>query len=88
MHVWLDFVIKLQKYISLAYSSWTSGSAKTWDAAVPDQLLAASANVIAYQMEEYENSDLVVILLSLNSFQHKNYMAFSLLYVLLKENQA
>ena len=88
MHAWLDFVIKLQKYTSLAYSSWTSGNAKTWDAVVPDQLLAANANVIAYQMEEYKNSDFVVILLCFNSFQHKNYMAFSLLYVLLRENQA
>ena len=53
---------------------------------MPDQLLAAKANVTDYQMEEYENSDLVVILLCLNSFQHKNYMAFSLLYALLREN--
>ena len=53
---------------------------------MPDQLLAANANIIAYQMEEYKNSNLVVILLCLNSFQHKNYMSFSLLYVLLREN--
>ena len=47
---------------------------------MPDQLLAAKANTIAYQMEEYKNSGLVVILHCLNSFQHKNYI------VLLREN--
>ena len=40
----------------------------------------------ADQMEEHKDSGLVVILHCLNSFQHKNYVAFSLLYVLLREN--
>ena len=37
------------------------------------------------QLWEYKNSGLVVILHCLNSFQH-NYVAFSLLYVQLREN--
>ena len=53
---------------------------------MPEQLLAANADAIVYQMKEYKNSGLVVILHCLNSFQHKNYVAFSLLYVLLREN--
>ena len=52
---------------------------------MPDQWLAANAKAIVYQMEEYENLDLIVILRYLNSFQHKNYVAFSLLYAQLKE---
>ena len=63
---WLDFVTKLQKCTSFAYS-WTTRSANTQDTVVPDQLLAANANDIACQMEEYEISDLVVILHCLNS---------------------
>ena len=50
-------------------------------------MLAANAEAVGYQMEEYKNSGLVVILLCLNSFQHRNYVAFSLLYVLLRENR-
>ena len=53
---------------------------------MPDQLIAANADLIAYQMEEYKNSDLVVILHCLNSLQNKNYVTFLLLYVLLREN--
>ena len=41
---------------------------------------------VGYQVDEYKNSGLVVILHCLNSFQHNNYVAFSLLYVLLREN--
>ena len=54
---------------------------------MPDQLLSANADAIAYQMEEHKDSGLVLILHCLNSFQHKNYVAFSLLYVLLRENR-
>ena len=36
-------------------------------------------------MEEYKNSGLVLILHCLYSFQHNNYVAFLLLYVLLRE---
>ena len=86
MHVWLDFVTKLKKYISFAYSLSTSRGCKKLDAVAPDQSLAANAEAVGYQMEEYKNSSLVVILLCLNSFQHSNYMAFWLLYVLLREN--
>ena len=44
------------------------------------QLLAANTDAAAYQMKEYKNSDLVVILHYFNSFQHNNYVAFWLLY--------
>ena len=53
---------------------------------MPDQLFAANADAIAYQMEEHKTSGLVVILHNLNSFQQKNYVVFSLFYVSLKEN--
>ena len=43
-----------------------------------DQLLAANAVAGSYQMEEYKNSGLAVILHCLNNFQHDNYVAFSL----------
>ena len=49
-------------------------------------LACSQSNAIAYQMEKYKNSGLVVILHCLNSFQHKNYVAFSLLHVLLRDN--
>ena len=61
-------------------------SAKSLEAVVPNQLLAANADAVAYQMEEYKNSGLVVILHCLNSFQYNNYVKWSLLYVLLREN--
>ena len=50
-----------------------------------DLLLAAHTETVAYQIGEYKNSGLVVILHCLNGFQH-NYVAFSLLYVQLREN--
>ena len=53
---------------------------------MPDQLLVANVDPVAYQMEGYKNSGLVVILQCLNSFQHNKYVTFSLLYVLLREN--
>ena len=87
MHGWLDFVTKLQKYTSFAYSWTTSEECKNLNAVVPDQLLAVNTNAIAYRMEEYKNLCLLVILHCLNSFQHSNYAGFSLLYVLLRENQ-
>ena len=59
--------------------------AKNVDTAIPDQFLAARANTSAYQMEEYKNSSLVVILHCLNSFQHNKYVTFLLLYVFLKD---
>ena len=55
-------------------------------AALPNQLLPANADAISHQMEEYKNSGLVVILHCMNNFQHNNYVVFSLLYVLLREN--
>ena len=63
-----------------------TSSAKTLGAVVPDKLLAANADTVAYQMEEYKNSDLVVIFYYLNSFHSNSYVAFSLLYVMLREN--
>ena len=70
----------------LAYSWLTSEECKILDAVVPDQLLAAHADTVAYQIEEYKISGLVVILHCLNGFQHNSYVAFSLLYVQLREN--
>ena len=54
------------------------------DVLVSKKLFAS--NAVACQMKEYNNSGLVVILHCQNSFQHNNYMAFSLLYVLRREN--
>ena len=45
---------------------------------MPDELLAANADAGFYQIEENQNSSLVVILHCLNSFQHNNYVVFSL----------
>ena len=73
----LDFVTKLQKYTFFAYSWSTSKECKVLDAVVPDQLLAANTDAVAYQMEEHKNSGLVVILHCLSSFQHNHYVAFS-----------
>ena len=53
---------KLQKYTPFAYSWSTTRSEKPKDAIVPNQLLAANADTVAYQMEKYENSGLVGIL--------------------------
>ena len=68
---WFQFVEKMG----------LSKECKNLDAVVPNELLAANADAVAYQMEEYKNSDLVVILHCLNSFQHNNYVGFSLLYI-------
>ena len=59
---------------------------KNLDAVVPNKLIAANAETVGHQMEEYKNSGLVVILHNFNSSQHNNYVEFSLLYVLLREN--
>ena len=45
---------------------------------MPNKLLAVTSNAGTYQIEEHKNSSLVVILLSLNSFQHNNYVTLSL----------
>ena len=42
---------------------------------MPDQLPVA----VAYRMEEFKNSGLVVILHCYSSFQHNNYVPFSLI---------
>ena len=55
MHAWLDFVTKLQKYTFSAYSWSTTKDCKNLDTIEPDQLVAANADNIAYQMEEYKN---------------------------------
>ena len=49
------------------------------DAVVPDHLFSVKANAGSYQIEEYKNSSLVVILHGLNSSQHYNYVAFLLI---------
>ena len=87
--VWLSigFCHKTANYTSFADSWSTSEFCKNLDTVGPNQLLTANADsTFAYQMEEYKNSGLIVILHCLNSFQHNNYVAFSLLYVLLREN--
>ena len=88
MYAWLDFVTKLQKYTSFAYSWLNSIYSKNLDAIVPDQLLAAIADTdaVAYQIEKYKKFRFGCDLHCLNSFQHNNYVALSLLYVLLREN--
>ena len=41
-----------------------------------DQLLAANVDTVAYQIEEYKNSGLAVILHCLNGFQYNNYVHY------------
>ena len=65
--------------------STTSEECKNLDVVVPEQLLAPTADAVACETKEYKNSCFVTILHCLNSFQHNNYLAFSLLYVLPKE---
>ena len=77
-HAWLDFLTNLQKFITFVYTWSTSEEYKILDAVVPDRLLAFNTSASSYQIEEYKNSSLVVILHCLNSFQHYNYVAFSL----------
>ena len=77
---------KLQKYTSSTYSWLTSEDYKNIDADAPYQFVVANADSITYQMEEYKNPGLAVILHCLNSFQYTNYVAFSLLYVLFRKN--
>ena len=43
---------------------------------MPNQLLAANIVNVAYQIEEYKNSGLIVILDCLNGFQHNNYVHY------------
>ena len=76
-HAWLDFLTNLQKFTTFVYTWSTSKEYKILDAVVPVGLLAVNTNASSYQIEEYKNSSLVVILHCLNSFQHYNYVAFS-----------
>ena len=85
--MWWWGSIKLQKYSSFAQSWSTIEEYKNVDVVVPDQLLTANTDVVSYHIKEYKNSGLVGILNCLNSFQHNNYVAFSLLYILLRENR-
>ena len=55
MHASLDSVTKLQKHTSFVYSWSTNEECKILDAVVPDQLLAANADAVAYQIDT--NSD-------------------------------
>ena len=51
-------------------------------------MLAVNANAGSHQIEQYNNLSLVVILHCLNSFQHYNYVAFSLfICFILRENR-
>ena len=73
----MNFVTKLQKY-NFAYNLSTNEECKILGAVVPDELLVANADGGFYQIEENQNSSLVVILHCLNSFQNNNYVVFSL----------
>ena len=53
----------------------------------PTNCLQPTPKSFACQMKDYKNSGLVVILHCLNSFQHNNYVVFSVLYVSLRENR-
>ena len=75
MHAWLDLS---QNYRNTLHLHTVDQIARTVDTVMPDHLLSANANAGSYQMEEYENSGLVVILHCLNSFLHSNYVVFSL----------
>ena len=71
------------KFNSFAYSWLTSEEYKNLDAVVPDELLATNANIGSYQVEEYKNSSLVIILHYLNK---TTTWYFHYLYVLLRVN--
>ena len=58
-----------------------SEGCKNLDVVVPNQLLAANVDAVAYQMEEYKNPGFVVILHCLNSFQHINYCIFTIICI-------
>ena len=62
MHAWLDFATKLQKYTSFTHSWSTSKECKILDAVASHQLFPANADAVAYKIEVYKNSGLVVIL--------------------------
>ena len=69
MHFCLDFLTKLQNKnrFPLHTADPTNTEYKVLDAVVPDQLLTVNANTSSYQIEEYKNSSLVVILHCLNT---------------------
>ena len=69
---------EMQKFTSFGYSWSTNNEYKILDAVVPNKLLAVIANTSFYQIEEFKNSSLVVILHCLNSFQHNNYGTFTI----------
>ena len=62
MHAWLDFATKPQKYTSFTYSWSASKEWKILDAVASHQLFPANADAVAYKIEVYKNSGLVVIL--------------------------
>ena len=80
MHAWLDFLTKLQKLTSFAYSWSTSREYKILDAVTPDELLAAKASASSYQIEEHKHSSLVVILYCLytTTAWHFQYLMYCL----------
>ena len=81
MHAWLDFITKLQQFTSFAFSWSPSEESKNLDAAVPDQVLAANAEAVAYQMEKDKNSGLVVIfwiVFNTRSTWHFHYYIYGL----------
>ena len=84
MHSWLDFLTKLQKFPSFAYSWSTCEAYKILDAVCCAwRILAANTNAGSCQIGEYKNSSLVVILHCLNT---TTTWHFHYLYVLFRGN--
>ena len=85
-YIWVNILYMFHWIFSKSYrnslplhkAGSTRKECKIVDAVVLDELLAVNANTVSYQIEEYKNSSFIVILHSLNSFQHYNYVAFLL----------
>ena len=86
MNAWLDFDTKLQKYTSFTYSSWRTSSEKLKTLLCPTNYLQPTLKPLLTRWKNIKIQTLAVIFHCLNSFQYKNYVAFSLLYALPREN--
>ena len=76
MHAWLDFSQTAEIHFLCIQLLINSEEYKILDAVVPDELHAANVNAGSYQMEEYKNKSLVLILHCLNTTttQHFHYL--------------
>ena len=82
--MWLSigFCHKTANYTSFADSWSTSEFCKNLDTVGPNQLLTANADsTFAYQMEEYKNSGLIVILHCLNSLTQQLCGIFTIICI-------